>query len=189
MNILVYILLLTPLVALGQPDSQPEVVQTVWRASFLSPGIINETRLGDRATLVSEARLSTYTKAKVVETSPDKNTFYSSSTVNPDVSVGARYFYNFERRLTKGKSIRYNSGNYFSVQARYRFPSVAKNESDQVPIGNGSGFGVEALWGFQRTYRRYFYLNLSLGSRVFRGEVEGAGDFTLGYTFPPKRGE
>ncbi|GAB3893938.1 hypothetical protein GCM10028803_08650 [Larkinella knui] len=176
-------LLLMPLLAFGQSAEQPLLVKSVWRAAFLEPGILNETRLGNRVTLVSEARVTTYTRTKEVETSPDKTTYYASSTANPDLSVGTRYFYNLDRRLEKGKSIRYNSGNYLSVKTRYKLPAVAKNESEHVPIGNGSGFGVEALWGFQRTYRRNFYLNLSLGSRIFRGNVEGAGDFTLGYTF------
>lgn len=174
---------LLPLLACGQSYQQPMLVKTVWRAAFLAPGILNETRLKNQVTLISEARVSTYTKTKEVEVSPDKPKYYSSSTVNPDLSVGARYFYNLDRRLEKGKSIRYNSGNYLSVKARYKLPAVAKSESEYIPIGNGSGFGVEALWGFQRTYRRNFYLNLSLGSRIFRGKVEGAGDFTLGYTF------
>ncbi|RAJ89898.1 hypothetical protein LX87_05632 [Larkinella arboricola] len=183
MKTLVIILLLVPGLVISQPLPRPVLVKSVWRAAFLAPGLMNETRLGDRTTLVSQLRMSSYTKTKEVEISPDQTKFYSSSTVNPDLAVGIRYFYNFDRRLEKAKSIRYNSGNYLSVQSRYRFGAVAKNESEHVPIGTGSGFGVEALWGFQRTYRRNFYLNLALGSRIFRGKAEGVADFTLGYTF------
>lgn len=183
MKTLLIAILLMPLLAKGQPNTHPLLVKTVWRAAFLAPGILNETRVGNHITLTSEARVTTYTKTKEVKSSPDKTNYYSSSTANPDLAVGTRYFYNLERRQEKVKSIRYNSGNYFSVKARYKLSAVAKNESEHVPIGNGSGFGLEALWGFQRTYRRNFYINLSLGSRIFRGKVEGAGDFTLGYTF------
>ncbi|QIP15124.1 hypothetical protein G8759_22115 [Spirosoma aureum] len=181
-------LVLLPMLVMGQQNQEPaQVVKSVWRAAFLAPGFMNEFRLGNRTTLISEARITSYSKAKEVETDPNQTKYYTSTTFNPDVSVGARYFYNFDRRLQKGKTIRYNSGNYLSVRARYRLPAVAKSESEQVPIGDGSGFGVEALWGFQRTYRRNFYLNLALGSRIFNGNAEGAGDFTLGYTFPSAR--
>lgn len=188
MKTFLYLLLLTPMVGLSQPTPQPVTAKSVWRAAFLEPGLIHEARLGNRTTLVSQVRMTTYNLVKEVKSDTEQSKFYSSSTVNPVLSVGARHFYNFDRRLEKGKSIRANSGNYLSAQTFYRFPAVAKTESAYVPIGNGSGFGAEVLWGFQRTYRRNFYLNLSLGSRIFRDKVEGAGDFTLGYTFPFSEG-
>ena len=175
------------LVGTGALAQAPYVVNSAWRVTILSPGIIYETRLANRFTLVSEARLTTNMQSKdVQDASTNKTTYYNSYSINPIVSVGVRHFYNFERRLEKGKSIRSNSGNYLSVRTRYALPAVVKEESEQVPIGNGSGFGVDALWGFQRTYRRNFYLNLSLGPSIFAGKATGTADFTLGYTFPAK---
>ncbi|GAA4450131.1 hypothetical protein GCM10023189_10300 [Nibrella saemangeumensis] len=184
MKTLLALLLFIPALTFGQDTPQPGVVKSVWRAAFIAPGIIHELRLGNRTTLVSEVRMTTYSKVKEVKAEPNKSEYYSSYTINPIVTVGARHFYNFERRLEKGKSIRYNSGNYLMARTRYVLPAVAKEESDMVPIGNGSGFGVEALWGFQRTYRRNFYLNLAIGGGIFQGKSSGAADFTLGYTFP-----
>lgn len=178
------LLLLSGTGALAQP---PSVVKNAWRAAILAPGILYETRLANRFSLVSEARVTANWQSKDVHNElTDKTTIYSSYSINPIVSVGVRHFYNFDRRLQKGKSIRSNSGNYLSVRTRYAFPAVAKDESEQVPIGDGSGFGVDALWGFQRTYRRDFYLNLSAGASIFAGKATGAADFTLGYTFPSK---
>lgn len=166
---------------------QPSVVKNAWRAAILAPGVIYETRLANRFSLVSEARVTSNWQAKDVHDElTNKNTIYSSYSINAIVSVGVRHFYNFDRRLQKGKSIRSNSGNYLSVRTRYAFPAIVREESEQVPIGDGNGFGVDALWGFQRTYRRNFYLNLSVGASIFDGKATGAADFTLGYTFPPK---
>ncbi|WP_460959632.1 hypothetical protein [Spirosoma litoris] len=178
-------ILLMLLVGTNVLGQQPAVVKNAWRAAIFSPGIMYETRLANRFTLISEARITSNMQTKDVhDASTDKTTYYSSYSINPILSVGVRHFYNFDRRLEKGKSIRSNSGNYLSVRTRYALPAVAKDESEQVPIGDGSGFGVDALWGFQRTYRRNFYLNLALGASIFSGKATGAADFTLGYTFP-----
>lgn len=201
MKTLLATLLLIPALTVAQDALKPGVVKSVWRAAFVVPGLINELRLGNRTTLVSEVRMTTYVKTKTFTVIfPDPNNWFgrweyktlTSYTINPTVRVGARYFYNLERRQEKGRSIRYNTGNYLMIRCRYALPAVERVESHyttanklyKVPIGNGSGFGVEALWGFQRTYRRNFYLNLALGGGIFQGKASGAADFTLGYTFP-----
>ena len=173
-------------------DTTTYVVPQVWRIDFLGLGVLHEIRLGKRTTLNSGFHFVAQTKAAGGVRFQDPNQTYFSYQVLPVLQSGVRYFYNFDRRLQKGKSIRYNSGNYLSGRLAYAFSPILERY-DAGPLDNMSGLGVEALWGFQRTYRRNFYLNLSLGlgvygSRPERSPIQGAGDFTLGYTFPNKRG-
>ncbi len=160
----------------------------VWRVSFTTPlGVTNELRLGPKTTLVTTAGLGGYAGAQA--TAPATNAapdwYYG---INANVSVGSRYFYNFERRLEGGKSIRYNSGNYLTVVASYTTPAFIRKDPTRPTDINTSidGPSVRALWGFQRTYRQNFYLNLGLGLGVSRQYTGFAGDFALGYTFPDR---
>lgn len=87
------------------------------------------------------------------------------------------------------KSIRYNSGNYMSTKLLYTLPVIIKTSSDGLQVPDVQGVSVQALWGFQRTYRRNFYLNLEVGLGVNTYSSEplgGAAYFTLGYTFPKR---
>jgi hypothetical protein len=85
-------LVLTPLLTQAQDHHQPQVVKSVWRAAFLAPGLMHEARLGNRTTLVSEARISANTITKKFENPPAAARYESSSTLNPDLAVGVRHF-------------------------------------------------------------------------------------------------
>lgn len=154
-----------PTVAADTTSQQRSVLKTylrkdVWRIDFLGPGYLNEHRLGKRTTLASQFRLVgsfrvesydyTYAVKKVIEFS-----------INPEVSVAVRRFYNLARRKEAGKSIRYNSGGYFAAKAGYIFSPLFKNVSVDI---QGAGFNV--LWGVQHTQPKHFYVNLELGVGV-----------------------
>ncbi len=175
-------------IALFQDPAAPVTYarKSVWRVVFLGLGVVNESRLGSQWTLVSEARLTTGINARQTTLSTGQTQQDVAYSLNPTLAVSGRYYYNFERRLERGKSIRYNSGNYLSLRARGVLPPVVKRTAPNLGI-NLTGVGLEALWGFQRTYRRNFYLNLALGAGIYRGTTGGAGDFTIGYTFPSRQ--
>lgn len=155
--------------------------ENVWRVLFLSPGVSQETRLGVRTTLASDLRLG---GAFVANGS--SNSFHSSYYLNSVLSSGVRYYYNLERRLQRGKSIRYNSANYLTLRASYSLPPFLEHHESITPLNAYQGLGVQAMWGFQRTYRRNFYLNLALGLGVSQRYTGIASDFALGYTFSGK---
>ena len=160
------------------------VEKSVWRVEFFGPGIINESRIGRQTTLVSHLRT---VGAFVFRSSANNTDNYSAYTINPQVSVGVRQFYNFARRLEKGKSIRYNSGNYVMAKLLYVFPSIIEHNLARVNVRDIQGAIVETMWGFQRTYQRNFYLNLEVGlgfGSYYSKPVSVASYFTLGYTFP-----
>lgn len=179
------------LATLAQETTPPPttyVVPSVWRVTFLGLGIHNETRLGPKTTLASAVRFtfngSVERPSSITTPRSPSNDIVTSIGFAPTLETGLRHFYNFERRLQKQKSIRYNSGNYLSVRARYITPYLREWEDVLAPLPVVNGIYVDALWGFQRTYRRNFYLNLSLGAGVGRSGTYPAGDFLLGYTFP-----
>jgi len=157
--------------------------ENVWRVLFLSPGVANEVRLGVRTTLSSGLRLD----GAIVGGGNNDGRLYTSYYFSPVLSSGIRYYYNLERRLRKEKSIRYNSANYLTIRANYFLPPFIEHiDARAAIITPEQGISVQAMWGFQRTYRRNFYLNLALGVGASQRYVGLASEFALGYTFPGK---
>lgn len=66
------------------------------------------------------------------------------------------WIYNKEKRLSKGKSILNNSGNFVAFQTKYSFGH--KNEPDQ-----NNTLLNELHWGLQRTLVQNLYFNTHLG--------------------------
>ena len=184
--------LMVPALSWGQDstlaDTKPVVdylEKSVWRVLFLTPGITNEYQWGQTITIVSDVRLSGSWLA--VGGSRNQTRINSSYYLNADVSLGVRHFYNFERRLIKGKSIRYNSANYLMLKAGYLLPPFVEYQDPTIHLRVRQGPSVSFLWGFQRTYRRNFYLNLALGLQTSTYSTGITSDFVLGYTFPNKK--
>lgn len=173
------------------PAPASYTIPSVWRVTFLGIGVQNETRLGPKTTLVSGLNFAFNGAAenRFANTTPPSTVLVTSYSLAPVLHTGVRYFYNFERRLQKQKSIRYNSGNYLSARLRYVTPPIWEKLDEFAPLTPIDGLYAEALWGFQRTYRRNFYLNLSLGAGVGRSGTYPTVDFTLGYTFPNRKVE
>ena len=183
---LLFILGFAPLFCNAQETSPPATytVPSVWRATFLGLGIQNETRLGSRTTLASGLNFTSNGNAEEIGPPGTNQQIVTSFSFSPVIYTGIRHFYNFERRLGKQKSIRYNSGNYLSARLQYVLNPIWKRIDNRAPLTPNDGIYAEALWGFQRTYRRNFYLHLALGAGLGRNGVNPAGDFSLGYTFP-----
>lgn len=59
-----------------------------------------------------------------------------------------KYYYNFDRRLTKNKSISRNSGGFVAVGYQFQDDKALFNEVQRVSDFSHLG----ALWGFQKTY-------------------------------------
>jgi hypothetical protein len=68
-------------------------------------------------------------------------------------------FYNLDKRQAKGKRTETNSGNYWGIMARYNFPAVSGDESDE----RFKSFFIAPVWGFQRNYRSNFSLGMDFG--------------------------
>ncbi|QDK80517.1 hypothetical protein EXU85_18665 [Spirosoma sp. KCTC 42546] len=177
------------LTAVDTSKHQPVILKTylrkdVWRIDFLGPGYINEHRLGKKTTVVSQLRLVGSFRIE------DRLDMYGYSltvkkvlalSINPELALAIRHFYNLARRKENGKSIRYNSGSYFAAKAGYVLPPILNNSNIDI-----QGLGVSGLWGVQQTYRKYFYLNLEVGvgvAQYYEHTISPTGNFLLGYTF------
>ncbi|MFS4493746.1 hypothetical protein [Maribacter sp. 2308TA10-17] len=69
-----------------------------------------------------------------------------------------RYYYNLERRITKGKNISGNTGNYVGGLMLVQFGNPIIGDIQRPDI-----FGVGPVYGIQRTYRRGFFYRLEGG--------------------------
>lgn len=105
----------------------------------------------------------------------------------PGIRVEPRYYYNFQRRVNKGKKTINNSANYFSLSTDY---NIRKNSYGNMV----SSITIIPKWGFRRTIGEKFLfefaggLGLSGGfgldsSRLRTLQLGGEIDFKIGYRF------
>ncbi|RKR11985.1 hypothetical protein C8C83_3745 [Flavobacterium sp. 90] len=159
--------------------AQDEVVTSVRKHQFkinmFTPGFVYEHGFDTKNTLYSELSLNIGYR---------HNDFYDESSwyFVPTINEQFRHYYNLEKRAAKGKRTAYNSGNFFAASVSYNFESISSNSwfneySPSVTIG--------PLWGFQRTYKRKFNLELGLGAGVnidkYDTEFTPIINFTLGW--------
>ena len=102
-------------------------------------------------------------------------------SINPELSVAVRHFYNLPKRKETNKSIRYNSGSYFAARMGYVLPPIFNNSY----LDDIRGLSISGLWGVQQTYRKHLYIDLELGvgvAQYYKNRVSPTGTFMLGYT-------
>ncbi|MFV8281930.1 hypothetical protein ACNKXS_10325 [Christiangramia marina] len=80
--------------------------------------------------------------------------------VYPNLRAQYRWYYNFDKRIDKGKKVSENSGNY--VAGILLLSSGEPIIGDMELRNDLSGF-VGPAWGLQRVYGSNFKLNLNLG--------------------------
>lgn len=87
----------------------------------------------------------------------------SGYAIFPTVQAQYRFYYNFAKRLDKGKKVSENSGNYFTALAD--FTSGNPILGDLTSQADYAIF-VGPAWGLQRVYNSGFKLNLNLGAGI-----------------------
>ena len=166
-----------------QITAQDEATTTksVTNISILSPAITHEMAVGRNQTIFMSGELNGIARYEEIgNTNPRTvNSYYGLA---PSVTADFRNYYNFNKRLGKGKNINNNSGNYLALRTEYRFAPVVNK--DQFSTYNG-GFVLGGVWGIQRVYNSGIYLGLSLGGGFLFGDKKfdttGMGDFHLGF--------
>lgn len=91
--------------------------------------------------------------------------------IYPQFEAQYRYYYNFRKRVEKGKKTSENSGNYIAVVGV--FASGEPIIGDMQLNTDYSGF-VGPAWGLQRVYNSNFKLNLNLGLGMGFNDRDGA---------------
>lgn len=93
----------------------------------------------------------------------------------PIVIAEPRYYYNFHRRVERGKKTSYNASNYFALTAGYFFKPFVISK---VPYGEyQSGASLIPKWRIKRTIGRRWNFEFALGVGVSFNKVET----TVGY--------
>ncbi|MCL2098156.1 MAG: hypothetical protein FWH23_05285 [Bacteroidales bacterium] len=87
--------------------------------------------------------------------------------INPVLGLEPRFYYNMDKRNSKGKNTNYNSANYLSLDCYYMFKSVANKNTSRL-----SGMIISPNWGIRRVYNGRWLLDFSLGIWCFQGSAE-----------------
>jgi hypothetical protein len=162
-------------------QDEASTTKSVTNISILSPAITHEMAIGKNQTLFLAGDLNLISRFEEIGTTNPK-TYNSYYGLAPNFTADFRNYYNFRKRLGKGKNIDNNSGNYLALRGEYRFSPIVNKE--QFPTYN-NGFALGGVWGIQRIYNSGIYLGLSLGAGFLFGnnkfEPMGMGDFHLGF--------
>lgn len=99
----------------------------------------------------------------------------------PIVIVEPRYYYNFNRRVERGKKTSYNASNYFALTAGYFFkPFVISNS----PYGEyQSGASLIPKWGIKRTIGRRWNFEFAFGVGLSFSKVKTTAGYGLDLRF------
>ncbi|WP_232726991.1 hypothetical protein [Flavobacterium sp. 1] len=152
----------------------PSVEKNQFKINLILPGVVYEHGFSNKNTLYSEFSFGLgYSKSG-----------FSGSTWSyyPTVNEQFRHYYNLEKRTANGKRIFGNSGNFFGLNAIYNFESINSNKSVSPTVAS---FTIAPVWGFQRTYKHNFNLNLNggVGYNIDKNnsEIVPVVNFTLGW--------
>jgi hypothetical protein len=167
---IVFLLLLSSFV---QAQNAPSVEKNQFKINVLLPGFVYEYGINNKNTLYSELSAGFgYSSSGF----GDNWNFY------PYLQEQFRHYYNLEKRAAKGKVTSHNSGGFVAMAAYYNFKSITTNDSYS---SSNSSVVIAPVWGFQRTYKHKFNLDLNLGAGYgFSKNDSGFApvlNFTLGW--------
>lgn len=167
----IYILLLFPLLINAQQSKT--VTESLFKINILTPGLTYEKGLTNNTTLCLDGNLSVGFAVHNNET---------VVLATPFVRSQYRYYYNLEKRVSKGKSISNNSGGFLALNLSYYFKPSGTN----VYVSNYDGFTAGGVWGFQKTYKSGVNLSANAGlgynlSDNLTNKVVPLLNFTIGW--------
>ena len=132
-------------------QEKPAVEKSQFKINVLLPGFVYEHGLSSKNTLYSELSSGYgYTS----------NSFGKTWTFYPYIIEQFRHYYNLEKRAGKGKITSHNSGGFVAMAAFYNFRSISTTDNF---LPENSSITIAPVWGFQRTYKRNFNLDLNMG--------------------------
>ncbi|HBX62795.1 hypothetical protein [Empedobacter sp. GD03797] len=90
--------------------------------------------------------------------------FYGSDfeyILTTNIALEGRYYYNFDRRLSKGKNTKNNSGNYIALKGNYTPDWLTTSNSDNLGV-NPQG-SITLNYGFKRSFAQNFFYEFYTG--------------------------
>lgn len=142
--------------------------QTVWRINFINPGVELELPIANYSTISTNLGVG-YNGAYPELTYGGGNGFIY--IIAPFLDVQFKQFYNFNKRVDKGKTISGNSGNFISARLISNGPSISENISRKSDFD----FAIGPTWGIQREYGK-LHLLFDVGPQ-FYFDIDGNTGF------------
>lgn len=147
-------------------------------------GIIGEFPLSDKSTFKGEVfGLVTWAG------SGGGNRETEISTIGfGNVNANYRYYYKFKNINRKGKSLLYNSGNYFFGRVSSNFLLFETNDSVDTNFDSNSVVAGGG-WGIQRMYQNRFVFAIGIGAGYDfnRERIALLGELTVGIRLKPRK--
>lgn len=134
----------------------------------LLPGIVYELGVSKSSTLTAEATMGfTY---------QESDFFGDGFGIYPIGRIQYRDYYNFDRRIRKGKRISGNTGNYTAPTVAIQGGNALIGDLDYV---SRYTLALGAVYGIQRTYPSGFQFRLEAGPAYFIDEFSNGIDLLL----------
>lgn len=147
-----FLFLLLLLSSFIQAQNAPSVEKNQFKINVLLPGFVYEYGINNKNTLYSELSAGF---------GYSSSGFGENWSFYPYIQEQFRHYYNLEKRTAKGKVTSRNSGNFLAMAAYYNFKSITTNDSYS---SSNSSVVIAPVWGFQRTYKHKFNLDLNVGA-------------------------
>lgn len=156
MKKLFFALILFAQIANSQEQETASVEKSIFgiQTGILGIWVHNELRLSNQFSLRSEIG---YDLGIFGGTNYEGDNFI----LIPSIRVEPRWYYNLDKRLSKGKSISKNSGNFLAVNITYNTdePSISNNDNVNVL----SSIAIIPKWAIKRTYGNHFTFETGFG--------------------------
>lgn len=127
-----------------------------FKFNFLSPGFTYEFALFKNVTASTSVGLGAAT-------------YQEGYALGLVLNNRARYYYNFNSRIRKGKNVSGNSGNYISAAQAIFFSQLRLATNIEGPSDFNIGF-FGFVHGIQRTYPKGFNFNAEIGAGYYKGD-------------------
>lgn len=136
-----------------------EPAMTGMQFNLSNIAVYHERALSDRATIRFQAELGLEIEGTSFGENVDVD-FY----LTPTLRAEPRYYYNLDKRETKGKRTTNNGGNFLSLKTEYQLPfHLVKTDGDRRLRGHLS---LIPRWGIRRDLGRGWDFELGLGAGI-----------------------
>ena len=147
--------------------------QDVFRINLINPGVEYEMSVGKNSTFSIGTGLQVFAGSNSVDGSWYK--------IYPFIDTQYKYFYNFNRRVLKGKTTENNSGDFVSMRLLSFSNPIIGTGVDINQAFDRFMFFLGPTWGIQRKYGKSFHLLFDVGPSLYfdnKGKT-GISYFTL----------
>ncbi|WP_447636805.1 hypothetical protein [Flavobacterium microcysteis] len=156
----IYVLFLLSAHTIFAQDYSVEKSTFSFQTGFLGFWLNNESKLSDKFTLKTEIGFDAFSRS-----SDDDNA--SLDALAPVITLEPRWYYNLEKRASKGRKIHNNAGNFVAITTSYHPDWFLLSGKEDMYVNHQ--LAIIPKWGIKR----------NIGNSNFTYEL-GAG---LGYNF------